>query len=179
MAIRTPSGWEITEAGRQHLFNLGVSTVSPAAVQVASDLRTHLPKIGNDSSRAFAEEAIKCFKSKLYRSAIVMSWLAAVDVLYGEVIKNHLTAFNAEMQRVDSKWKAAKTADDLARIKKSDFLDRLASISVIGKSVKDELQGCLRTRNGCGHPNSLKVGPNKVTSHIETLLQNVFQVFAI
>jgi hypothetical protein len=58
------------------------------------------------------------------------------------------------------------------------FLDRIAAISVIGKNVKDELQGCLKTRNGCGHPNSLKVSTNKVAGHIEVLLQNVFQPFA-
>jgi hypothetical protein len=178
LAIRTPEGWEITTAGRQHLANLGLSSLSPAAVKVASDLRAHLSRIVSSNTRAFVEEAIKCHEAELHRSAIVMSWLAAVDVLYSEVVANHLAAFNAESTRVDSKWKPAKNADDLARMKESDFLDRLAAISVIGKSTKEELQGCLKLRNGCGHPNSLQVGPNKVASHIETLLQNVFERFS-
>ena len=50
LAIRTPDGWEITDAGRQHLTNLGVSKISPAAVQVATDLRAVLPKIKDDDT---------------------------------------------------------------------------------------------------------------------------------
>jgi len=47
----------------------------------------------------------------------------------------------------------------------------------MGKNVKTELEGCLKLRNGCGHPNSLVVGENKVSAHIETLMQNVFAKF--
>ena len=92
---------------------------------------------------------------------------------------NHLAAFNAEALRIDPKWKEAKTTDDLGRMKESDFLDRIAvaPLSVIGKSVKKELKDCLDRRNGCGHPNSLKIGPNAVAHHIEILLLNVFQKF--
>ena len=48
---------------------------------------------------------------------------------------------------------------------------------MIGKNVKQELEGCLKLRNGCGHPNTLKLGPIKVASHLETLGQNVYAVF--
>ena len=178
LAIKTLAGWEITDAGRQHLRKLGVSSVSPAALEVATGLRTELAKISNEDTRAFVEEAIKCYEAHLYRSAIVMSWLAAVDVLRCHVIANHLSAFNAEAKRVDAKWKAARTADDLGRMREADFLDRLVSVSVIGKNVKAELKVCLDRRNGCGHPNSLKIGANTVTHHIEVLLLNVFKPFA-
>ncbi|WP_271438907.1 hypothetical protein [Pontixanthobacter luteolus] len=125
------------------------------------------------------EEAIRCYEAKLYRSAIVMSWIAAVDVLYREVVANHLAAFNAEAKRVDSRWKGAANEDGLARMKEADFLDRLVAIGVIGKNVKEELAKALKLRNGCGHPNSLTVGPNIVTSHLETLLLNVFDKFSV
>jgi hypothetical protein len=107
-----------------------------------------------------------------------MSWLAAVHVLKKEVHRNHLAAFNAEASRVDPKWKRARTLDDIGLMKEADFLNRIAAISVIGKNVKDELQQCLKRRNGCGHPSSLMVGQAMVTSHIETLLLNVLQRFA-
>jgi hypothetical protein len=42
LAINVPDGWEITDSGRNHLRNLGISSLSPAAVQVAFDLRAHL-----------------------------------------------------------------------------------------------------------------------------------------
>jgi hypothetical protein len=177
LAIRLPSGWEITEAGRQHLRNIGVTKLSPAALQVAVDLRAHLLKISNADTRAFVEEAVKCYEAELYRSAVVMSWLAAIHVLQNEIVTNHLSSFNAEAKRIDAKWKIAKNADDIGKMGEADFLERISYISVIGKNRKEELLKCLKTRNGCGHPNTLKIGPNAVASHIEILLLNVFEVF--
>lgn len=178
LAIRVPSGWELTDTGKNHLRNLGVQSISPAAMQVASDLRKHLENVTNPSTRAFVEEAIKCHEAQLYRSAIVMSWVAAVDVLYREVVANHLEAFNAEAKNVNAKWKPALNEDGLARMGEADFLDRLVPIGVIGKNVKEELARALKLRNGCGHPNSLKIGPNAVANHLEILLLNVFEQFS-
>jgi hypothetical protein len=158
------------------LTNEGDTRISPAVVQVATDLRAELPKIVNTDTRLFVEEAIKCYEAELYRSAIVMSWLAAVDVLHKNVHQHHLAQFNAEAKRVDGRWRDAKTTDDLGRMSEADFLDRIAAISVIGKNVKKELKDCLDRRNGCGHPNSLKIGANTVAHHIEILLLNVFKV---
>ena len=177
LAISTPTGWELTDTGKHYLRKLGVSTISPAAGQVAIDLRKILETITDDDTHAFAEEAIRCYELECYRSAIVMSWLAAIDVLKKEVHANHLAAFNAEAARVNAKWKTAKTTDDIGEMKEFEFLDRIARISVIGKNVKDELHKCLKTRNGCGHPNSLKIGQNAVANHLEVLLLNVFQKF--
>lgn len=177
LAVRLPEGWEITDAGRQRLRNLGVTKVSPSAIQVASDLRVELAKIKNTDTRTFLDEAIRCHELELYRSAIVMSWLAAVHVLYQHVIGSSLAAFNAEATRVDTKWKKAVNSDDLARMKESAFLDRLSSLSIIGSNVKKELIGCLDRRNACGHPSSLKVSANTSAHHLEVLLLNVFRAF--
>ena len=177
LAIRAPKGWEITDAGRQHLRNLGVTKLSPAAVQVAVDLRSELPNIQNNDTRLFVEEAIKCYEAELYRSAVVMSWLAAVHVMHQHVLDKHLSTFNAEVKRVDAKWRDAKSTDDIGRMSESDFLDRISAISIIGKNVKKELKDCLDRRNGCGHPNSLKIGSNTAAHHIEILILNVFKRF--
>lgn len=175
-AIRT-AGWELTDAGKMHLRDLGVSSISPAAMQVAVDLRKHLVDINDQQTRDFVEEAIKCHEAELYRSAIVMSWLGAVDVLQKHVHRHHLAAFNTEASRVNNKWKPAKSQDDIGKMSEGDFLDRIEALSIIGKNVKAQLKTCLDLRNGCGHPNSLKVSVNKSAAHIETLLQNVFEKF--
>jgi hypothetical protein len=174
LAIRIPAGWELAESGKQHLRNLGVSKLSAAAVKVAVDLRAHLKNISSDDTRSFVEEAIKCYEAELYRSAVVMSWLAAVNILYKEVVANHLSAFNAEARRIDSRWRDARNTDDLGRMGEAEFLDRIAAISVIGKNVKEELQKALKLRNGCGHPNSLRISANMTAGHLELLLLNVF-----
>lgn len=175
-AIRT-SGWELTDAGRMHVRSLGVASISPAAMQVAVDLRNYLTKIIDPQTRDFVEEAIKCHEAELYRSAIVMSWLGAVDVLQKHVHQRRLAEFNAEAARVNNKWRTAVSQDDIGKMGEGDFLDRIEALSIIGKNVKAQLKACLDLRNGCGHPNSLKVSVNKSAAHIETLLQNVFEKF--
>ncbi|MFK4002951.1 hypothetical protein [Qipengyuania sp. NPDC077563] len=178
LAIKVPEGWEITDSGKSHLRNVGVTTLSPAAVIVADGLRAHLDKIANPTTRSFVEEAIKCHESELYRSAIVMSWIAAVDVLHRTVVAKKLAAFNAAAKAVDSRWKDATNADGLGRMGEHEFLNRCASIGLIGKNQKEELLKQLKLRNGCSHPNSLRVGQNAVANHIEILLLNVFEPFA-
>lgn len=178
LAIRTPAGWELSEPGREHLRKLGVMKITASTAQVRHDLRAELANIKDGDSRAFVEEAIKCFEHDLYRSAVVMSWLAAMNVLYNHVHARRLDDFNKEASRVDPKWKPAKTTDDLGRMKESEFLELIARLSIIGKNVRQELQKCLSLRNSCGHPNSLKLGPNAVANHIETLLLNVFKPFS-
>lgn len=178
LAIRTLKGWELTEIGKQHLRNLGVTKISPAAIQVATDLRSKLPEIKNEETRSFVEEAIKGYEAELYRSAIVMSWIAAVSVLQNYVFSKHLETFNIKAKRIDSSWEEVKTRDDLSRMRESDFLELITNLSIISKDVKKELRSCLDRRNSCGHPNSFQVGANTTAHHIEILLLNIFQKFS-
>lgn len=176
--FKTPNGWELTEAGRKHVAALAAKELasSPAATQALS-LRALIPTIKNADARDFIVEAVVCAEQSLHRAAVVLSWAGAIAVLHDHVVAKHLASFNAEATKRDAKWKAAKTSDDLGKMKEAVFLEVAAAISVIGKNVKQELELCLKLRNGCGHPNSLKIGPNKIASHLETLIQNVFAKF--
>lgn len=176
-AIRTDKGWELTEEGRRQISKLASTLVNIPVPQIASTLRSHLAGISNKDTQAFLEEAIKCYELKLYRASVVLSWIGAVSLLYDYIIKNKLAEFNAEAKQRDPKWRDAKKKDDLTRMKEHDFLQILVALSVVGKSVKDELEGCLKFRNGCGHPNSLKIGEHRVSAHIESLILNVFSLF--
>ncbi|GGK17237.1 hypothetical protein [Luteimonas terricola] len=177
--FRTPDGWELTEVGKSHIASVAGEnlSVSPAAKE-AQDLRAILPKLKHQDVKDFLSEAIVCAEQSLPRAAIVLSWVGAIAIMQREVVDKHLTAFNAETLKRDPKWKAAKTTDDLGRLKESTFLEVAQTVGLIGKNVKQELDACLKLRNGCGHPNSLKVGSNKVAAHIETLALNVYVVFS-
>lgn len=177
LTLRVPGGYELAEKGKVHLQTLGIGEFSPAAYKVATDLRKHLENLKDADTRAFVDEAIKCYEARLFRSAVVMSWLAAIDVLKKAIVSDRLKEFNAEVRRINPKWKDAQNADDIGLLKESDFLDRLVGISFMGKNRKQRLEQALTLRNGCGHPNSLKIGQNEVTAHIEALLQNVFEVY--
>ena len=177
LAIHTGKGWEITKAGRQYLMNEGMVEASQGVINVAMELRKFLAKVKNPETADFLNEAVRCYELNLFRSSVVMSWLAAVYVLQRYVVANRLNDFNSEAGRTDPKWRTAKTTDDIARMKESEFLNVLARTGVLGKNSKEALQQCLDRRNACGHPNSFKLGPNIVAAHIETLLENVFNNF--
>ena len=181
-AIQLPTGWELSRKGHEHLADLGVLKRPPNIEKVATDFRAEALKIKDAQTRAFVEEAIRCFEYDLFRSAIVMSWLSAVDVLHAHVVAKYLHDLNAQAVKdtANSKypWKLAKTTDDLGRMGESDFVETIYKISMIGKNVRDELQLCLKRRNGCGHPNSLKLRANTVAAHLEILILNVFVRFA-
>lgn len=177
LAIRTRDGWELTSEGRKKVAELSGAFSAVVSPRVAASLRHHLSAIADDETREFVEEAVRCFEARLYRAAIVLAWVGAVALLQDHVLKHQLAPFNAEALRRDPKWKAAKTRDDLARMKEYEFLQHLEGISAIGKSVKGELEKALKLRNGAGHPNSLRVGESTAAAHLEVLILNVFEKF--
>lgn len=181
-AIQLPGGWELSRKGHDYLANLGVLKKAPNIEKVATDFRAETLKIKDPQTRAFVEEAIACFEYDLFRSAIVMSWLSAVDVLHAYVVAHHLRDFNIQATKDWAKrkypWKIAKTSDDLGLMNEGEFIETIYKVSMIGKSVRDELHLCLKRRNGCGHPNSLKLRANTVAAHLEILILNVFVKFA-
>jgi len=176
--FRSPDGWELTAEGKKHIKEVAAHELltSPAAAEARS-LRDLLPKIKNEDARSFITDAIVCAEQALFRASVVLSWVGAVSLLQDYVVRTCLTELNTEASRRDAKWKMAKTADDFGRMKESTFLEILSTISVIEKNVKQELDDCLKLRNACGHPTSLKIGPNMVAAHLEVLTLNVYARF--
>ena len=177
-AVRIDKGWLLTSAGYDYLESQGLLT-APVPKVTAADLRQHLNTINNVETVEFLREAIVCVEAKLFRAAVVLSWVGAISLLYKQVVRHRLADFNAEAKRRDPKWRDAVTADDLARMKEHSFLDILENLSILGKNVKQELQNnCLTLRNSCGHPNSFNLGQRRVAAHVEILILNVFSKFS-
>lgn len=177
LAVRSENGWELTSAGSHYVAKLAGPLMNSPIPAVASALRAHLVTLSNIDTQSFVEEAITCFEARQFRAAVVLSWVGAVSVLQNYVVNNKLADFNNEALKRNSKWKPAHNTDDLGLMKEDTLLDIFQAISVIGKNVKQELKKALTFRNGCGHPNSLKLAEHKVSSHIEDLMLNVFAVF--
>lgn len=175
-AIRSPEGWELTDAGMEEVENL-LGTVTKRTPPAASALRFEMANISDQVTVAFVDEAVRCYEGGLFRSAIVMSWLAALDVLYSEVLNNNLAAFNAAARQQFPKWKDATDRDGLALMKEVEFLERAFTIRTINKNQRAALEECLTRRNACGHPNSFNIGEPTVAHHIDVLIRNVFSKF--
>jgi hypothetical protein len=178
LAVRTDEGWELTSDGRRRVSEIVGPSAASAVPAIASTLRQYLPGMKDEKTKKFVEEAIECYEAKHLRAAVVLSWVGAISVLYKNVADNHLSKFNTEALRRDPKWKNAKNPDDLARMKEMDFLNIIDHLSIIGKNVKQELENCLKLRNSCGHPNTLKIGESRVAAHMEIIVLNIFSVFA-
>jgi hypothetical protein len=175
-AILVTNGWELTASGREHLQKLGIIGDN-ILIKQAQTLRKLLPKIQNERNRNFISEAVSCFEQRSLRAAAVLSWVGTISILYDYVLLNALDDFSNEWVRRNVRNKPIKTLDNLSDLKEDTFLDILHEISIIGKSVKDELKGCLKFRNGCGHPNTLEVGEMRVAGHLETQINNVYEKF--
>lgn len=176
LIIREPEGWCLSSSGKRRAAEL-----NPASLlqETSGELHECTKGLENTNAKQFLEEAIKCLDSGCMRASVVISWIGAISVLYQFVLKKHLASFNAEAHRRNPKWKNAQSFDDLANMKECDFLEVVCALSIIGKSVKQELEACLKLRNGCGHPNSLVLGELRVKAHIETLINNVFRPFGV
>tara|TARA_R110000751_G_scaffold79953_5_gene161184 strand:+ start:2432 stop:3163 length:732 start_codon:yes stop_codon:yes gene_type:complete len=176
-AVKLPAGWVASNSGKSALTELGVLNQSSPALRSNVLLRKYLSKVSSESSKNFLEEAVTGLEHGLLRSAVVLSWVGAVSIMYEEVVANYLTDFNNEAVRRNSKWKPAKNIDGLTVMKEHDFLQVVSAISLLGRNTKQELEQCLKLRNSCGHPSTLKLGENRVASHIEILALNVYQQF--
>lgn len=176
MCTKIIEGWIITSIGKKAISSL-IPKQAPNIQSVSTSLNELLDEVEDHDTKEFLKEAAFCFDSKCYRAAIVLSWVGAISILHEYILRHKLEEFNKEASRRNPKWQRAKNRDDLSRMKEKEFLDTISAISIIGKNVKQELEQCLTLRNGCGHPNSLKVGQNRVAAHIETLILNIYSRF--
>lgn len=142
--------------------------------QVSQSLRDLAASIPDDQTKSFVDEALTCFDHGLFRSAVVMSWMAAIDLIRRKVFSYKLDEFNRARAKKSSKLRKVSAVIDFEYYKESDFLELCGSAGIIGKNQKAMLLDALALRNSCGHPNDLSVGRIRVAAHLEMLLQNVF-----
>lgn len=171
MAIRTRNGWELHLKGQTCLETAGI--VAAIEKQSLSSLSQLVDKVADANLKSFLHEVVRAYEAKLYRSAIVMSWLSAMYILQLDMLENYLPEFNSEMLRINSSFKKITRIDQLGPIKESEQLIRMCAIGMFSPAVKKELEGCLDRRNSCGHPTAITYGSATVEHHIEVLLNNV------
>jgi hypothetical protein len=178
-AIYLPNGWTVTEACKRSLADRGLMNPAGVLTPVTEALEKYLTDVHDPDKARFVEEAIQCVKNKAYRSAIVLTWVGAVYLLYQHVLKNKLTEFNQEGHRRFQKgWTDVANVDDIATARtESVFLNMLEHIGVLTKAEQKELQNCLDRRNTAGHPNSASFEEVTVGAHIHELIAKVYSKY--
>ena len=154
--IRTPAGWELSDAGKKSVIELAGPLAEEEAPKAATALA--IPSYPTSKTTMRATSWRRRYRASSISGIGPLQYWACVGAVaaHDVVVAKHLAAFNTEAaRRFPKKWtKPAVTADDLATMGEDHFLQCLHAISMIGKSTKDELESCLKLRNGCGHPNS-------------------------
>lgn len=164
-------------AGLDELRGKGVPLKPKLIADATHNLHTHIASITDPIRRAFVQEAIDCFEAGLNRAAVVLSWVGAAWILQNHVLNNALKPFNASLAARFPKAKTIKTIKNFVPLGEADFLQVCEDAGIIDKAEKKQLQQRLDLRNDCGHPNNLTIGEHQVASHLEFLLQNVYEKY--
>jgi hypothetical protein len=178
-AIYLPNGWTVTEACKKSLADRGLINPAGVLTPVTQALEKYLTDVHDPDKARFVEEAIQSVKNKAYRSAIVLTWVGAVYLLYQHVLNVKLAEFNQEGHRRSQKkeWKDKTSVDDLATLNEAEFLNMLEHIGILTKAEHKELQSCLARRNTAGHPNSASFEEVTVGAHIHELISKVYSKY--
>ncbi|MGJ4910245.1 hypothetical protein [Bradyrhizobium sp. HKCCYLS2033] len=176
-AIYLPNGWTVTEACRSMLVQRELLAPAGILTPVTEALEKYLTEVRDADRARFVEEAVQCVKNKAFRSAIVLTWVGAVYLLYQHVLSKKSSEFDQEARRRFPKWKDAKDVDDLATLKEAEFLNILEHIGVLTKNQHKELQSCLDRRNAAGHPNSASFEEVTVGAHIHELISKIYSKY--
>src|SRR5690606_38344666 len=113
-----------------------------------------------------------CFQCKLYRPAIIMTWIVVIDVLYDYVINNHLRDFNDVLKHANKKL-VIKSKSDFEELRESDFILYLKTAAIISKEQRKVLDEKLTIRNSAAHPNGTSFKEAKTATFIEELFSDV------
>jgi hypothetical protein len=179
-AIYVPNGWTVTEACKKRLADRKLINPAGVLTPVTEALERYLTDVHDPERARFVEEAIQCVKNKAYRSAIVLTWVGAVYLLYQYVLKDKRAEFNQEGHRRFQKagWTNVTNIDGLATaVNESTFLSMLEHIGILTKAEQKELTSCLDRRNTAGHPNSASFEEVTVGAHIHELITKVYSKY--
>jgi len=125
-----------------------------------SDLDEFVLKCRDDKARNYIKEAVSCYKSGAFRSAIVSTWIAvSFDII--DKLKDLSLAGDKEAKKQLEEFEKARKAGDIARSLKfeRDILevarDKLELISHIEFIDLERLH---QDRNRCAHPSMTSAG---------------------
>jgi hypothetical protein len=172
-----PDGWTLLPAGLDELRDKGVPLKAKLIADATHNLHAHIASITDPIRRAFVQESVEAFEANLNRAAVVLSWVGAVWILQNHVLSNSLKSFNTALVARFAKAKPVKTIKNFVPIGEADFLQVCEDAGIIDKAEKKQLTQRLDLRNDCGHPNNLTIGDHQAASHLESLLQNVYEKY--
>ena len=151
---------------------------------LVSQLLNELPgKIPDEAERLFLSEAIKCYRARAFRAAIVMAWNLTYSHLLHWVLADptRLAAFQSTIiTSVGPKLGAnlvIRRREDFEQLKESQVLNICGTAGLfVSQNTKKILSIQLDKRNLAAHPSLLVIGAPEAEDTISSLVQNVVLV---
>jgi hypothetical protein len=133
-------------------------------------------KISDLAERSFLDEAVRCFRCKAFRAAIVMTLNLAYDHLCGYVLTtpNRLADFNLHLPKSFPKARisAVNNRGDFTELKESEVLQVCRSANVITNDIFKIFKEKLDKRNTAAHPSTVEIAPHTAEEYIIDLITN-------
>ena len=148
---------------------------------LVSQLLNDLPgKIPDEAERLFLSEAIKCYRVRAFRAAIVMAWNLTYSHLLHWILSDstRLAAFQATIitsigPKLGSSVAITKR-EDFEQLKESQVLNICGTAGLfVSQNTKKILTIQLDKRNLAAHPSLLVIGGPEAEDTISSLVQNV------
>ncbi len=171
--IRSKAGYKLERSRLREIEKeLGVE---PHVSTTKSTLRAHIRLGMPSTAEEFITEAISCYEHRLFRSAIIMTWLFALDSIYEHILTGKLIEFNNAYAADSSNKKNLQISskDDFSEIRESKFIELCRAANIISNDVRKILEVKLGIRNTCAHPSTVKISDIKCSEFIIDLLDNV------
>lgn len=170
-ALRNKDGFRLERRVREH-FNskYGQRTSTVVVDKLLSELPGKVPDL---TERTYLNETLTCLRAGAFRATVVMAWNMAYSHLCDYVLKKHLSAFNGELPKINSKAKLIVSLDDFAELKESEVLRCCRSANITPKNMDVVLQEKLKRRNTAAHPSQILVDRLKAEETVKDLVENV------
>jgi hypothetical protein len=178
--IKSGGGWILEHRIRTGLDEkLGGRPATAYVSKLLAELPARLPE---QVEQVFLEEAIRCFRGKAFRAAIVMTWNLTFDHLCHYILAKHLPAFNGQLRKqFDKAFERGKLRDvtiraDFTELQEADILVVCRASMILHGNVYKILETSLQTRNIAAHPSTEVFRDTTAEEYIRNLVENVVLV---
>lgn len=148
-------------------------------VVVITKMLADLPaKLGTAEEREFLTEALKCYRVKAYRSAIVMSWNLAFDHLLRWIVQDRqrLDAFNQAIGIKYPKragYQVTTQIESFEEFTEAETIEVCRTSRLLSKNVVEILREKLKRRNAAAHPSQVIITQMQADDVVSDLINNV------
>jgi hypothetical protein len=164
LQLQTEFGEEVADV-EQEAPGAALESLEDAVAKAPADYRPYL------------EEALRCYRHRLYRAAVLMVWSAAMEHMYATAAghRRGIREFEkANKARFGSqkKYREIKKRDDFLYLGERDFITLGEDAGMFNRNARRKLHERLETRNLCGHPTKYTIGREETVIFIESLILN-------